>query len=101
MTYKRIDQSIARELMCERDAVVVDIRDPNSYSAGHINDSLHLDNVSVQTFIGNANKSVPLIVCCYHGNSSQAAADFFSQQGFNECYSLDGGYTAWQQAGLD
>jgi thiosulfate sulfurtransferase len=100
MSFKRINQEQALALIADEFAVVVDIRDPVSYAAGHINQAVHLDNISVQNFIESSDREVPLIVCCYHGNSSQGAAEFFSQQGFSACFSLDGGYTAWQQAGL-
>ena len=42
-------------------------------------------------------KEKPLIVVCYHGNSSQGAAEFFASQGCREVYSLDGGFVEWQQ----
>ncbi len=39
----------------------------------------------------------PVIVCCYHGISSQQAAQFLIHQGFEEVYSLDGGFEAWRK----
>ncbi len=74
---------------------VVDIRDDESYQAGHIPGAQALNDSTLPQFIGSADKTTPLVVCCYHGNSSQNAADFLSQQGFENVYSLDGGYTAW------
>ncbi|MAC46069.1 thiosulfate sulfurtransferase GlpE [Oceanospirillum beijerinckii] len=76
--------------------VIVDIRDPNSFAAGNISGSLHLDNENVQAFIEQNNKSQPVVVCCYHGNSSQSAAQFLFEQGFTEVYSLNGGYEQWK-----
>ncbi len=75
---------------------LVDIRDKASYLAGHIDGAQHVDNETVHTFIEQADPAKPLVVCCYHGNSSQGAADFFNQSGFKECYSLDGGYETWR-----
>ena len=46
---------------------------------------------------GNANQQAPLIVCCYHGNSSQGAAAYLASIGFAETYSLDGGFDLWRQ----
>jgi thiosulfate sulfurtransferase len=37
------------------------------------------------------------LVYCYHGHSSQSAAEHFVENGFANVYSLDGGYTAWPQ----
>jgi thiosulfate sulfurtransferase len=47
-------------------------------------------------FLAVADKAKPLIVYCYHGNSSQGAANYFDGLGFKEVYSVDGGYEAWR-----
>jgi thiosulfate sulfurtransferase len=96
VAYRRIDVTRARELIEEGNAVVVDVRDVASYEAGHIPGSESLNDSNVQTFVQTADRSRPLIVCCYHGNMSQGAADYFSENGFADTYSLDGGYDAWQ-----
>ncbi|MBV1871825.1 MAG: hypothetical protein KUG83_04700, partial [Gammaproteobacteria bacterium] len=43
-------------------------------------------------------KDFPIVICCFHGHSSLSAASFFSEKGFTNVYSLDGGYTAWALA---
>ena len=101
MSYQCIDQAAAVRLIDEEQAHIVDIRDAASFSSGHIKKATHLDNESVGSFLETADKNLPVIVCCYHGNSSKGAADFLFNQGFAESYSLDGGFTAWQQAGLE
>lgn len=78
------------------DINIIDIRDRASYEHGHIKGAVHIDNNNVQSFIEKTSKERPLVVCCYHGNSSQGAADFMSEQGFTETYSLDGGFEVWK-----
>jgi thiosulfate sulfurtransferase len=75
---------------------IVDIRDPQSFAAGHITNATALDNNTVQTFIANTAKNETVVVCCYHGNSSQGAAQFLFEQGFTDVYSLDGGFEMWK-----
>ncbi|MCV6069119.1 sulfurtransferase, partial [Escherichia coli] len=36
----------------------------------------------------------------YHGISSQGAAQYLVNQGFEQVYSVDGGFEAWQRAQL-
>ncbi|WP_133468192.1 thiosulfate sulfurtransferase GlpE [Paraglaciecola marina] len=77
-------------------AECVDIRDEASFAAGHIKDSIHLTNGTLNSFVSSVEFETPVIVCCYHGNSSQQAAQFLIHQGFEEVYSLDGGFEAWR-----
>ena len=93
--FKRIAPDLAQQLR-ESGAQVVDIRDPQSYAMGHISGARHIDNYSVADFIREADMDAPLVVVCYHGNSSQSAAAYFVQQGFSEVYSLDGGFELWR-----
>ncbi|KZX76037.1 hypothetical protein A3715_19185 [Oleiphilus sp. HI0009] len=81
----------------ENTVTVIDIRDQMSFEQGHINGAAHIDNSNVEHFIANTDLNKPLVVCCYHGNSSQGAADYFNAQGFKETFSLDGGFEEWRQ----
>lgn len=97
MSHECISVERARNLIASGNARVIDIRDPASFNAGHIKDAERVDDNNIEEFLEQANFERPLIVCCYHGNMSKGAADYFSNQGFQETYSLDGGYVAWEQ----
>ncbi len=96
MSYKRISIAQAQSLIQTESVTLLDIRDPESYAAGHIPDAIHVTNDNVQSVVASANMQQPLIIYCYHGNSSQGAADYFSSLGFEQCYSVDGGYEEWK-----
>ena len=74
---------------------VVDIRDGASFTAGHIPGAQPLNDGNLEAFLASADKTRPLVVCCYHGHSSQNVAAFLAGEAFQEVYSLDGGYSAW------
>ncbi|MCZ4339102.1 thiosulfate sulfurtransferase GlpE [Shewanella colwelliana] len=80
------------------DIQIVDIRDSESFEAGHIANATNLTNENLAAYIGNADMDKPLVVVCYHGISSQNAAQYLNEQGFDEVYSLDGGFQAWREA---
>ncbi len=84
----------ADQLIKESSAIVIDIRDVNSFEQGHIESAIRIDNDNFQAFIESADKENPVIVCCYHGNSSQAASQTVASFGFKS-YSLQGGMSAW------
>lgn len=94
MTYTCIDITDALPII-ENNAVVVDIRDLASFQTSHVTDAISLTNDNVQSFIDSTDKSKPIIVCCYHGNSSKGAAEYLAAEGFKEVYSLNGGFSQW------
>ncbi len=91
---KQINITEAEILIEQQNALIVDIRDAGSFANGHIKGAVRIDNANFQSFVDSADKSLPLIVCCYHGNSSQSATATFDSLGFNG-HSLQGGMSAW------
>lgn len=96
MTFKRISPEAYRQLASGQETTLLDIRDPQSFNAGHIDGALHIEQISIENFVEEHPKAKPLVVCCYHGISSQSAAAYFAEKGFTEVYSLDGGYEGWR-----
>lgn len=94
MSFKHIDVDGARALL-EQGAVLVDIRDALSFEQAHIAVSQPLSNANLQQFLQQVEFETPVLVLCYHGNSSQMAANFLAEQGLEQVYSVDGGFTAW------
>ena len=93
--FKELDPHKAQEMVEEGSVNVIDIRDPGSYSAGHIPSAVSLNDTNVKEFIESTDKEKPLIVYCYHGISSRGAAEYLSQNGFKDVYSMTGGFEAW------
>ena len=87
----------AKRKLDERQCMFVDIRDPGSYRAAHIPGALHLHDGNVQEFIKDTDKQTPVVVYCYHGNSSLGAAAYLIDNGFNNVASMSGGFEAWRQ----
>jgi len=79
----------------DQGAYLVDIRDINSYQKHHIKHSHRIDNENLPAFLQEADMEKPIIVCCYHGVSAIQAAGFLAQQGFDEVYSVEGGFAAY------
>ena len=96
MAFERISIDQAEQLIQAENVSLFDIRDPESYAAGHIENAIQVGNHNIESIVAATNKQQPLIIYCYHGNSSQGAADYFSSLGFERCYSVDGGYEEWK-----
>ena len=94
--YKCISIDETKALMDQGEIILADIRDERSFSEANISTSVHITQESVENFLMNADKDLPLVIYCYHGNSSKGAADYFASQGFKDVFSMDGGFEAWR-----
>jgi thiosulfate sulfurtransferase len=92
-----IDIHKAKQLLDAGQATFVDVRDPGSYSAAHIPGARHLTDQNVMQFVEGADRQRPVVVYCYHGNSSRGGAAFLQSKGFAEVYSMSGGFEAWRR----
>lgn len=93
--FAHINVQQALELMQQRGAVLADIRDPQSFAKSHPTNAFHLTNQTMIELLNEHDYETPIIVICYHGISSQGAAQYLLSQGFEEVYSVDGGFEAW------
>ena len=79
------------------EVVIADIRDEQSFQAAHIAGAFHLTNGTLHQFMQQTPPETPVVVVCYHGRSSQGAAQYLVEQGFDTVYSMDGGFESWRQ----
>lgn len=93
----RVDVDLARS-MAEQGAVLVDVREADEWAAGHISESVHhplgdLDERRMPT-------QGPLVLVCRSGNRSERATRLLLKAGRKDVYNMDGGVTAWREAGF-
>jgi thiosulfate sulfurtransferase len=94
--FQHISPEQTKDKLDKGEIKVVDIRDDQAFESGHIPNSFHLSNGSLTQFMNENDFDMPVVVCCYHGISSQQAAQYLIHQGFEEVYSMDGGFEAWR-----
>ena len=94
--FKRISVTDAHQMIEQGHVVVADIRDDQSFANGHVENAFHLSNASMLSFSQKFDYDTPVLVFCYHGNSSQGAAQYLAQQGYEDVYSVDGGFEMWK-----
>jgi rhodanese-related sulfurtransferase len=91
----------ATHLINRQDALVVDVRDPGEYGAGHIIGARNVPLARIGAAAGELKrKDRPVIVYCQGGERAPKAAALLRKQGFGSVVNLSGGIGAWQQAGL-
>ncbi|MGB0662198.1 MAG: thiosulfate sulfurtransferase GlpE [Pontibacterium sp.] len=94
-TYQCICGSNLAEILTP-ETQVVDIRDPNSFGMGRISGAKLLNNENLEQVLAELDMEQPVYVCCYHGNSSKSAAQFLVDRGFEQSFSIDGGFEEWR-----
>lgn len=81
--------------------LVVDVRTPEEVATGHLAGSVNLnflgENFSQE--ISKLNKNKTYLLYCKSGNRTRKAADQMQKAGFKHVYMLQGGITAWNEAG--
>src|SRR5262245_26054706 len=92
----------ATQLMNREDALVIDVRDTDAYAKGHIlgAKSIPLADLARRAADLEKHKSKPVIISDQSGDRAAGAASTLRQSGFSRVHPLNGGFAAWQQAGL-
>lgn len=93
--FQCIDVRSAGALLARTDLLVLDARDAGSFEQSHIDGAQRLSSVNLSAVLSDAARARPILIYCYHGNARREYTQIFSDFGFREVYSLDGGYGAW------
>lgn len=99
---KKVSLLQATQMINQGKAVIVDVREPAEFAAGHMRDAKNVPLKELSNRAGELDKfkSKTLIVVCQAGTRSAKALGQLKKAGFAEAYSLEGGMAAWQAQGL-
>jgi len=83
--------------------VLVDTREESEWNAGHVKGALHLSKGVIERDIETKipDKSAKLVLYCGGGFRSALAADNLQKMGYQNAISLDGGWRALRESGLE
>lgn len=83
-------------------AQLIDVRTPEEFNSGHIENAKNFDWLGndFEINVANLDKSKPVFVYCKVGGRSSKAATKLAELGFSKIYDLNGGYLKWESAGL-
>lgn len=80
------------------DAVLLDVRETDEWTAGHAPDAQHLPMSELTARLVELPDADPLYVICRSGGRSARVTAFLAQQG-HPAVNVDGGMLAWQATG--
>ena len=98
---KHIDSKTFSTLIAIGDGIVLDVRTPQEYSRGHIENST-LISTSDPKFVEKVSllqKEKPIYIYCLTGSRSRAVANYLARNGYTKLYNLNLGLMEWQQYG--
>jgi rhodanese-related sulfurtransferase len=102
----RIKEEDFRDIKKKLDAgepmIIIDTREDNEWTRGHIPNAVHLGKGVIERDIEKAvpDKDATLVLYCGGGYRSALAADNLQKMGYRKVISMDGGWRGWTEAGF-
>ena len=95
------DAKEAAKLVAKSEVIVLDVRTPREFSAGHIGGATNIDFLAgdFSERLAKLDREKCYLVHCASGGRSTKALPQLSKLGFKRIVHLDGGFKAWQAAG--
>ena len=104
---KRVKETNVADVKRRRDGgekfVLVDVREDNEWAAGHLPGSIHLGKGIIERDIEKAvpDAAAKIILYCGGGFRSALVADNLQKMGYRNAISLDGGWRALKESGVE
>lgn len=91
------------QIMSQQGALLLDVREPDEYAAVHATNAklIPLGEVGARLKEIEAYKGKPVAVICRSGRRSAQAVGILKEAGFTQVVNVEGGTSAWVQAGLE
>ena len=102
VSVKNIDANEAEKLLKQNKKIVVlDVRTPKEFSAGHIAGATNINfyDADFEKKLVVLDKTQPYLVHCAVGGRSAKARELMKTLQFKSIYHLEGGFKAWEKAG--
>jgi adenylyltransferase/sulfurtransferase len=93
---------VQARLKGENAPLVIDVRDPDEYRDGHIEDAPNISRGFLEFRIGSvaSDPTTPIVLYCQTGLRSMLSAKALHDLGYENVVNLKGGYQKWAQSGL-
>ena len=97
----------ATQLLNSQDALLVDLREAKELARGAAPQAFHVPMSSLANQLDEVKKraskgkdQVPVVLMCQSGWRGMKAGRMLKKAGIQQVFNLEGGFDAWQQAGL-
>lgn len=97
---KQITVAEAKQAMDAKDVQFIDVRTPGEYTGGHAPKASNFPLDVLEKDLSKLDKTKPVYVICQTGKRSQKGSEILQKAGFKEIYNINGGTSAWVDAGF-
>ncbi len=97
--FKNITVTELQAMLAKGGICLVDVRTDAETARGYIGGAKKLPLHLLPMRLAELDRAAPTVFYCQMGGRSAQAAGFAAAQGFPDVYNLQGGITAWAQAG--
>jgi molybdopterin/thiamine biosynthesis adenylyltransferase/rhodanese-related sulfurtransferase len=77
--------------------VLIDVREPNEWNAGHIQSATHIPLAQVPQRLAEIPKDAEVVMICRSGGRSGRAQEYLLQNGYTRVKNMVGGMQRWQR----
>jgi rhodanese-related sulfurtransferase len=81
--------------------IILDVRQPEEFAEGHVPSAVLIPLAEIEARARELSTDSTLYVICRSGNRSRQASELLVGLGFEDVRNVDGGFTAWVDAGYD
>lgn len=91
-------KEFAQKITEEEAPLILDVRTPEEFSKGHLENAQNLDinGANFGEEVAKLDKTKPVFIYCLSGGRSASAAAQMRSEGFTKVYELDGGIMKWR-----
>lgn len=97
-----VSAQTASELAARDDVEVIDVRTPEEFEEGHLEGATRIGiaDADFRDQLDELDRDGNYLVYCRTDNRSGQAVEVMREMGFDNVWDMDGGVTAWSDAGL-
>jgi rhodanese-related sulfurtransferase len=93
--YSNVTAEKAKQLIDNKEVVVLDVRTPEEFEEGHIPNSILVPVQELEFRLNELGKEEHYLVVCRSGNRSTQASEILINNKFTNIYNMTGGMNNW------
>lgn len=100
LSYTEISVTELQEMTEEKDFLLINVHIPHEGNIPQTDLEIPFDDIPAYLDLLPEDKETPIVLYCKGSSMSRSAAEELISLGYSNIFNLEGGYTAWTEAGF-